>query len=166
MAEPVLFAGANCRLTPPAGSENVGELATFTNGHCSVSCWALSPEEIGEIVRTGRVFLSVLSGRTQPPVYVGTEEGVRALVVDYGDVWPAEGRAPDRIDDAALAALSRTIIALLPDDAGSALSVLALTFANAVTVTGKSDRTAFSALGLALKEARGASRKSKGRVVL
>lgn len=74
-------------LRAPEGSENVNDMHTFTNGMCSVSCRELSAEELAEINRTGRIFLSVFSGRTQPPVYIGDEESVRALVVDFGGVW-------------------------------------------------------------------------------
>lgn len=89
MAQAVDFQGSNMVLHAPAGSENVSDLRTFTNGMCSVSCWQLSPEEIAEVAKTGRVFLSVFSGRSQPPVFVGGEEEVRALVVDFGGVWRA-----------------------------------------------------------------------------
>ncbi len=89
MAHPVDFAGSNMVLRAPEGAENVSDLHTFTNGACSVSCWQLSPEEIAEVTRTGLVFLSVFSGRSQPPVFVGAQEEVRALVVDYGGVWRA-----------------------------------------------------------------------------
>ncbi|RKD61539.1 hypothetical protein [Rhizobium sp. WW_1] len=87
MATPVHFHGANMLLGPPKGSENVGELHTYTNGRCSVSCWEFSPEELAEIVRTGRVFVSIFSGQSQPPVHVGSEDGVRDVVVDFGGVW-------------------------------------------------------------------------------
>ncbi len=87
MAQPVHFHGANMVLGPPQGSENVCDLFTYTNGRCSVSCWEFSPEELAEIMRTGRVFVSILSGSTQPPVFIGSEENVRDLVVDYGGVW-------------------------------------------------------------------------------
>lgn len=92
MAEAVYFEGANRKLGPPRGAENVGDLYTYTNGHCSVSCWQLTPEEIAEVARTGRLYVSILSGTSQPPVFLGGEEEVRALVVDYGGVWP-KGRA-------------------------------------------------------------------------
>jgi len=88
MAEAVAFAGANMLLKAPAGQEEtVSDLHTFTNGNCSVSCWQLSAEEREEVARTGRLFLSVFSGRSQPPVYLGGEEEVRAIVADYGGVW-------------------------------------------------------------------------------
>lgn len=91
MAHPVNFSGANMRLLPPEGSENVQELATFTNGFCSVSCWKLEPDELAEIARTGRIYISIFSGRSQPPVFVGSEDSVRGVVVDFGGVWKREG---------------------------------------------------------------------------
>ena len=86
MAYPVKFDGANSYLGPPPGSENVTGLYTFTNGVNSVSCWELSEAEIAEILKTKRVFLSALSGRSQPPVFVGGEEETRSMCADYG-VW-------------------------------------------------------------------------------
>jgi hypothetical protein len=91
MAHPVHFAGANMRLLPPESAENVQEISTFTNGTCSVSCWELSAEEIDAIALTGRVWLSCLTGRTSPPVFVGSEETVRDVVADFGAVWVREG---------------------------------------------------------------------------
>lgn len=87
MGFPVQFEGANVLLRAPEGAENVSDMHTFTNGMCSVSCWELSPEELAEVNRTGRVYLSVFSGRTQPPVFVGDEATVRSVVVDFGGVW-------------------------------------------------------------------------------
>lgn len=87
MGAPVQFEGANMLLRAPEGAENVSNMHTFTNGMCSVSCWELSADELAEINRTGRIYLSVFSGRTQPPVFVGDEETVRSIVVDFGGVW-------------------------------------------------------------------------------
>ncbi|MDW9573405.1 hypothetical protein GOA73_08450 [Sinorhizobium meliloti] len=87
MGAPVQFEGANMLLRAPEGAENVSDMHTFTNGMCSVSCWQLSADELAEINRTGRIYLSVFSGRTQPPVFVGDEETVRSIVVDFGGVW-------------------------------------------------------------------------------
>ncbi|WP_454287102.1 hypothetical protein [Rhizobium arsenicireducens] len=92
MAEAIRFAGANMVLGAPEGQEETcSDLYTYTNGACSVSCWQLSADELAEVNRTGRIFLSVFSGRTQPPVFVGDEEAVRGLVVDYGGVWAKGG---------------------------------------------------------------------------
>lgn len=90
MANAIKFAGANMTLLPPDGAENVDTLHTYTNGICSVSCWELSQDELAEVLRTGRVFLTVLSGQTQPPVFIGSEDTVRSVVVDYGGVWARE----------------------------------------------------------------------------
>jgi hypothetical protein len=87
MARAVKFEGANRVLGAPKGVENLEPLHTFTNGSCSVSCWELEPEELAEVVRTGRVFLSVMSGERQPPVFVSSESIMHGFVVDYGGTW-------------------------------------------------------------------------------
>lgn len=87
MGEPIDFHGANRKLLPPKGSDTMGELPTYTNGICSVSCWKLTPREVAEINRTGRVFLAIMSGETQPPVFVGDEESVRSVVAGTGGAW-------------------------------------------------------------------------------
>jgi hypothetical protein len=86
MGTPVAFEGANVILQPPSGSENIAPLPIFRNGTCCVSCWELSDEEIAEIVKSRRVYLSVFFGKTQPPVFVGCESQVRDVIADYG-VW-------------------------------------------------------------------------------
>jgi len=91
MAEAIQFSGANMLLRAPAAMrESVNDLWAFTNGKCSVSCWQLSPDEIEEVARTGKIFLSVFSGSSQPPVVLGSEESVRAVVADSGGVWKRE----------------------------------------------------------------------------
>lgn len=90
MARAVNFPQSNHYLGAPPGAENVEDMPTFTNGHCSVSCWELDDAEVEEIVRTRRVFLTVLSGRTQPPVFVGSESVMRGFLVDYGGTWRVE----------------------------------------------------------------------------
>jgi hypothetical protein len=90
MAAAVQFSGANMLLRAPDGAEDVSDLDPFTNGHCSVSCWELSDAEIEEIVRTRRIFISILSDRTQPPVFVAPESIMRGFLVDYGERWRVE----------------------------------------------------------------------------
>jgi len=90
MGTPVEFDGQNFVLQPPRGAENIRPLPIFRNGKCCVSCWELSDEEIAEIMKSRRVYLSVVLGDTQPPVFVGSEDQVRRFVADYG-VWK---RAP------------------------------------------------------------------------
>jgi hypothetical protein len=88
MGQPVEFDGINRVLGPPSGSDSVKVLpmSIFTNGVCCVSCWQLTPDEIAEVNRTGRIFLSVFSGGTQAPVFIGSEQSVRDIIADYG-VW-------------------------------------------------------------------------------
>ena len=86
MSAPIKFNGYNRILNPPPDSENVLPLPIFRNGKCCVSCWQLTKEELAEINRTGRVYISIFSGETQPAVYVGSETTVREVVADYG-LW-------------------------------------------------------------------------------
>ncbi|MBT9370311.1 hypothetical protein [Rhizobium sp. CSW-27] len=88
MGSPQYFEGANAIMHAPEGAENVQDMFIFRNIHTCVSCWQLSPEELAEVNRTGRVYLSVLMSGEQPPVFVGSEEAVRSVVVDFGPVWP------------------------------------------------------------------------------
>jgi hypothetical protein len=87
MGRPIKFEGSNAVLTCPPGRDDVQDMHVFRNGYCCVSCWEFTTEEIEEIARTGRVFLSVFSGRTQPPVYLGNEGTTKSVVADHGGVW-------------------------------------------------------------------------------
>ncbi len=67
MANGVDFPGSNRSYGPPEGvtEDQCKTLHIFTNGACLVSCWEFTDEEIAEIVRTRRAFLSVWSpGKT------------------------------------------------------------------------------------------------------
>ena len=89
MSKPILWEGANKLLGPPKNYEEsqVCSMAIFTNGVVCVSKWKLSIEAIEEINRTGCLFASVLSGQTQPPIFIGSEAECKAIAVDYGKVW-------------------------------------------------------------------------------
>ena len=88
MAAAVDFRGSNFTFMPPKGEEHrVGTLPVFRNGTCIVSCWELSEEEIAEIVKTKKVFLSSWSGLSMFPAFVGSESVVRSVVVDFGKIW-------------------------------------------------------------------------------
>lgn len=86
MGQPVIFPGFNLVLKPPRGEDELScqSMPTFTNGVHSVSCWELDADELAEIARTGRIFVSLWSGRSQPPVHVGSENNVRGLIADVG----------------------------------------------------------------------------------
>ena len=55
-----------------AYSENVtgvSPLPTWTDGEQSVSCWRMSWPERFKALVYGKVWISALSGKTQPPIY-------------------------------------------------------------------------------------------------
>lgn len=89
MGSPVMFPGVNLVLGPPAGREDVGTLPVFRqpDGPCLVSCWELDGDELRDVLARHRVFVSVLGGRSMPPIYLGSEESVRRVVIDSGSVW-------------------------------------------------------------------------------
>lgn len=89
MADAVKFRGSNFTFTAPPDRDDVRDLHTFRQhgGPCNVSCWELRPDELDEVIRTGKVFLSVMSGMSFYPAFVGSESVVRSVVVDYGKVW-------------------------------------------------------------------------------
>ncbi|MDE0880363.1 MAG: hypothetical protein OSB00_17155 [Sphingomonas bacterium] len=89
MAEAIDFHGSNFTFTAPPGRDDIRDLHTFRqhDGPANISCWRLTEDELAAVIRSGCVFLSVMSGRHFPPVFVGSEETVRSVVVDYGKVW-------------------------------------------------------------------------------
>jgi hypothetical protein len=95
MAQIVDWHGVNKLLLTPKGVDKsiVSNLPVFNNGQISVSCWKLSKEELADVIENdGCVYLAVWFGPSQPPVYVGTEENVRVLVIDHGKVWPKKDK--------------------------------------------------------------------------
>lgn len=90
MGQPVDFVGTNVSFGPSPGTEGyVGSLRAFDNGTAIVEAWEFSPEEMAEIQRTGRVYMSILS-RSLAPIFVGSEAMVREVVADLGGVWARE----------------------------------------------------------------------------
>jgi hypothetical protein len=71
--KPVQFRYSN-RTLQPSGKEyssnvtGVDPLPVWTDGEQCVSCWQMSLRERLSALLFGRVWLAVLSGRTQPPV--------------------------------------------------------------------------------------------------
>jgi hypothetical protein len=89
MAEMIDFAGSTDNIGPPPGlEESIGRLYCFRNGINVVSAWRFSPEELVELNANGGVaFLSVRSGMSVLPVFVGTERVVASVVADEGKIW-------------------------------------------------------------------------------
>ena len=73
--KPIQFKYSN-RILQPSGKEyspnvrGVAPLAVWTDGEQCVSCWKMSLGERLSALLFGRVWLALLSGETQPPVYV------------------------------------------------------------------------------------------------
>lgn len=94
MAQTVEFQGINTKFvaTKDANVERgVGSLFAFNNGLLNISCWQLDPAELAEVVRTGKVWLSVMSGKAFFPSFVGSESTVRAASIDFGKPLPRQG---------------------------------------------------------------------------
>jgi hypothetical protein len=90
MANPICWHGMNKTLQAPANEDKqrIQDIHVFNNGNCSVSCWQLTPEELADLVQNGgKIYLAVMFGKSQPPVFVGSENTVRSVVIDYGGVW-------------------------------------------------------------------------------
>lgn len=71
--KPHKFPQAFCTLQMPPGMPGV-ELPTWTDGKQVLSCWRAGWRERLTFLFTGRIWLWVMSGHTQPPVCVTVEE--------------------------------------------------------------------------------------------
>lgn len=101
MADTHDFPGSTHHFGPPPGFEEmIGWLHFFFNGHCVVSAWKPTPEELERLNAGESIFLSVASGTrlvnvegevvripSVLPVFVGTEDKVKEVVSDTGKVW-------------------------------------------------------------------------------
>ena len=68
--KPIVFEEQTQVLGKPnsMSDEECGSLPVLQiNGQC-ISCWELSPEEIKLVVETGKLWIGVYSGMSQPPV--------------------------------------------------------------------------------------------------
>lgn len=76
--KPIAFAQANKDLQP-SGQQYSGDvtqvvsLPVFTNEEQCISCWQLSIWERLQLLFSGKLWLQVLSGSTQPPVAFRTD---------------------------------------------------------------------------------------------
>lgn len=69
--QPIDFRERNRILhAPPGMEETCIPLPVYSNGEYTLSVWQFSPAEIGEFNRTGKLFLAVYFGDTQPPVWL------------------------------------------------------------------------------------------------
>jgi hypothetical protein len=70
MANPIRFEHQTVELQAPEGAKGVAPLPVWTDGRQVVSCWKLSWRERLSALLFGRVWVAVLSGHTQPPVFI------------------------------------------------------------------------------------------------
>ena len=80
---PIEFKGQTLVLRKPAGmsDEECSPLPIARLDDTCVSCWRMSWRERLKVLWTGRVWLGVLSGQTQPPVYVTVERPFKTVQV-------------------------------------------------------------------------------------
>ncbi len=73
--QPIDFKESNKVLTKPEGmtDEQCSSLHVFSDGERVISCWNMSIAERFRAVFTGRVWASVWSGETSPPIKVMVE---------------------------------------------------------------------------------------------
>lgn len=70
------FPQSNKDLAPPSDlPEGVecGTLPVFTDGEECISVWELEGDDLIKVLESGRVFVRVLSGKTQPPIELAVE---------------------------------------------------------------------------------------------
>lgn len=72
---PIEFKESNRTLTKPEGmtDEECKELPVHNDGKESISCWKGTLLDRVRFLVTGKMWLIVLSGRTQPPVALRTD---------------------------------------------------------------------------------------------
>lgn len=75
---PVQFKEANKNLLKPEGMTDAecSSLWVYTDGKQCISCWKLSWKQRIKALLFGKVWLSVLSGGTQPPVWLDCDKTV------------------------------------------------------------------------------------------
>ena len=78
--KPTVFEESNVRLLKPESmtDEECGSLDVYTDGEKCISCWEMSFKERLSALIFGKVWLIVISGKTQPPVWLGCRKTVFA----------------------------------------------------------------------------------------
>lgn len=77
--KPINFKYSNKILTPSSKEystdvNSVSNLHIFTNGEQCVSCWKMSFIERIKAMIFGKVWIAILSGETQPPIFCTVEK--------------------------------------------------------------------------------------------
>lgn len=76
--KPVKFPQANKNLLKPSDMDDdeCGALWVYDDGRQCISCWKMSWKQRLAALLCGRVWLSVLGGKTQPPVWIDCVETI------------------------------------------------------------------------------------------
>lgn len=76
--KPIKFKEANKKLLKPKNmtDEERGDLWVYTDGEQCLSCWKMTLKQRISALIYGRVWLSVLSGKSQPPVWIDSTKTV------------------------------------------------------------------------------------------
>lgn len=99
--KPIDFAFANKTLGAPDDMPDVVPLRVNCNGEECISCWELDEADLAELNANRKIYLSVVSGITQPPVWLSaacpfiTEEDIaqiREKQAEGLDLTPLEER--------------------------------------------------------------------------
>lgn len=71
--EPIKFKEANKNLGRPSNmtEEECKSLWVYNDGYGCISCWKMTFRQRLSALFFGKIWLSVLSGKTQPPVWIG-----------------------------------------------------------------------------------------------
>lgn len=85
--KPIKFDEANKNLLKPQNmtDEECSNLWVFTDGRQCISCWKMSLKQRLSALIHGKVWLSVCSGQTQPPVWVDCCKTVFDHQTEKGD---------------------------------------------------------------------------------
>ena len=86
--KPIKFAEANKNLLKPSSMSDAEcrSLWVYTDGRECVSCWKLTWAQRIKALLFGRIWLSVLSGQTQPPVWLDCAKTVFKTATQAGEV--------------------------------------------------------------------------------
>lgn len=77
----VYFKESTKKLNAPKGWDEekdgtCGVLPVYNDGRQSISLWKFSLKEKWQILRYGKIWLGVLAGKSQPPVWLDTQKTV------------------------------------------------------------------------------------------
>ena len=84
--EPMKFEQANKELLKPQGwtDEECGSLPVFSDGRECISLWKMTWRERLYALLFGKIWLGIVSGQTQPPVWLMAEKEIFKEVKQQG----------------------------------------------------------------------------------